>query len=310
MPVKDSRSILLALLSVGLITTWVYHLYDKSNYASITKEIYIKDSIAVAEAVSDSLKRIFTQSLNQLGVEKSSIDSANKTLKGELGQRIQNINKLRADIGDILKKKNITQADLTDARNMIQDLQQKIEAMRSENTSLADERKKLNGILDQLNGEMNSLQKNIQQLTVENNEMSQKINDASIFIASEIKFSAIDVKQDQKEAETAQFKKADKFVVSFTVQNNVTDFQNAEVVIIITDPSGKILKTEVWDSGSFDTKSEGRKAFTRKLKFEYKKSESKKIIFTIQPDNFEKGTYKFNLYHNGIMIGEVGCNLN
>ena len=307
---RDSRSLLLALLSVGLITTWVYHLYDKSNYASRKREVFIKDSTAVAEAVSDSLKRIFTQSLNLLSTEKSGIDSVNNTLKGELGQRIKDINKLRTDIGDILKKKNITQSDLTEARNKIRELEQRIEEFRNENTSLANERKKLDGILAQLNGEMNSLQQSIQQLTVENKEMAQKINDASIFIASEIRFSAFNIRPEQKEIETSLYKKADKFIASFVVQNNVLDFPNAEVVIVITDPSGKTLNTEVWDSGSFDTKTEGKKAFTRKMKFEYNKAEAKRLIFTIQPDVFQKGIYMFSIYHNGIRIGESICRLN
>ena len=46
-------------------------------------------------------------------------------------------------------------------------------------------------ILAQLNGEMNSLQQNMQKVSAENKELTQKINDASIFIASEIKFAAV-----------------------------------------------------------------------------------------------------------------------
>src|SRR5687767_1764790 len=306
---RDNKSILLALLAGGLIITWIYHIYDKSQYSNHTREVFIKDSLAVAEAVSDSLRKYYTNTLDQLGVEKFQIDSTNNLLKGELGQRINEINKLRNEIGTILKRKNLTQADLTEAKTKIDDLQQRIDGLKTENTSLADERAKLNGILNQLNGEMNSLQQNMQKVSAENKELSQKINDASVFIASEIKFAAVDIKGEQRETETNQHKRANKFVTSFIVQNNILDLPSAEVVVVVSDPSGKSLNTEVWDAGSFETKNEGRKIYTRKVRFEYNKGEPKRLIFSLEPDNFEKGTYKLSLYHNGVRIGESSWKL-
>jgi len=306
---RDNKSILLALLAAGLVITWVYHIYDKSQYSNHTREVFVKDSIAVAEAVSDSLRVYYTRTLDQLGVEKLEIDSTNSSLKGELGQRITEINRLRSEIGIILKRKNLTQADLTEAKTKIDDLQMMIDDLKTENSSLSDERTKLNGVLAQLNGEMNSLQQNMQKVSAENRDLAQKINEASVFIASEIKFAAVNVKTDEKESETTQQKKANKLVTSFTVQNNILDLQSAEVVVVITDPSGKSLNTEVWDVGSFETKTDGRKIYTRKVKFEYNKGEAKHLIFSLEPDNFEKGIYKLSLYHNGIRIGESSWKL-
>jgi len=306
---RDNKSFLLALLAAGLVITWVYHIYDKSQYSNHTREVFVKDSIAVAEAVSDSLRIYYTRTLDQLGDEKFEIDSTNSSLKGELGQKITEINKLRSEIGTILKRKNLTQADLTEAKTKIDDLQMRIDDLKTENTSLNDERTKLNGVLTQLNGEMNSLQQNMQKVSAENKELTQKINDASVFIASEIKFAAVSVKADEKESETTQQKKANKFVTSFTVQNNILDLESAEVVVVVTDPSGKSLNTEVWDAGSFETKTDGRKIYTRKVKFEYNKGEAKHLIFSLEPDSFEKGIYKISLYHNGIRIGESSWKL-
>ena len=306
---RDNKSILLAFLAAGLVITWIYHIYDKSQYSNHTREVFVKDSIAVAEAVSDSLRIYYTRALDQLGVEKLQIDSSNSSLKGELGQRVTEINMLRDEIGIILKRKNLSQADLTEAKTKINDLQSRIENMRRENTSLAEERTKLNGVLAQLNGEMNSLQQNMEKVSAENKDLTQKINDASVFIASEIKFAAVNVKADEKESETTQQKKAIKFVTSFAVQNNILDLESAEVIVVITDPSGKSLNTQVWDAGSFETKTEGRKIYTLRVKFEYNKGEVKHLIFSLEPNSFEKGTYKLSLYHNGIRIGESSWKL-
>jgi len=63
---RDIKTLLLALLSTGLVATWVYHLYDKTIYTSQKREVYIKDSIAVAEAVRDSLQKIYSSTKNEL----------------------------------------------------------------------------------------------------------------------------------------------------------------------------------------------------------------------------------------------------
>jgi myosin heavy subunit len=301
---KDARSLLLALLSVSLVATWIYHLYDKNQYSRRTREVYIKDSIAVAEAVSDSLRKIFSRTLDQLGAEKLSIDSANTSLKGELGNRLREINRMKDEISVILRRKNLKQADLDEAKAKIKELQGVINSMQGENTVLAEEKVRLNNLLTQLTTEMTALQLTMNKVTAENKELVQTLTEASTFIASELSLTAMYLKSNEREEKTNQVKKADKFVASFAVQNNVASFSNAEVVIVITDPLGKTMTGDVWDSGSFETR-EGRKNFTRKMRFEYNKNESKKLLFSIQPEKFEKGVYKFNLYHNGVMIGET-----
>jgi hypothetical protein len=301
---KDARSLLLALLSVSLVATWIYHLYDKNQYSRRIREVYIKDSIAVAEAVSDSLRKIFTRTLDQLAAEKLSIDSANTSLKGELGNRLREINRMKDEISVILRRKNLKQADLDEAKAKIKELQGVINSMQGENTVLAEEKVRLNNLLTQLTTEMTALQLTMNKVTAENKVLVQTLTEASTFIASELSLTAMYLKSNEREEKTNQVKKADKFVASFAVQNNVASFSNTEVVIVITDPLGKTMTGDVWDSGSFETR-EGRKNFTRKMRFEYNKNESKKLIFSIQPEKFEKGVYKLNLYHNGVMIGET-----
>jgi TolA-binding protein len=306
---NDKRSLLL-LLCAALILTWGYHLYDKSYYSSTTKEIYIRDSSGVAAAVSDSLKKIFTQKLDELSFEKLTIGPASTMLKDESDQQIAEINVLKNEIDLILKRKNLTQSDLNEVNSKIRDLQDKIKFIKHENTLVTEDRKQLIDNLAQLNSRMNSLQQSFQKVNSRKTELPGKINALPLLTASAIKFSTVHLQPDQKEIETKHVKNADKFVASFFVQNKIADIQNAEVIIVVTGPDGRTLNTEVWDAGSFETKTEGRKSFTRKMKFDYNKAEAKKFLFTIQPDVFEKGTYRFSLYHNGIKIGEANWALN
>jgi len=300
---RDNKSLLLALLAAGLIVTWVYHLYDKNQYSNQTREIFVKDTAAVAQAVSDSLRKIYSQMLDQLGVEKIQIDSSYNLPKEEYEQKIFEINKLHLEIGDILKRKALTPGDFNEARTKINDLQEKIIEFKAEDTLLATRLKKPNETFSTQNGEGNALHQTTQKPRTASKEIVQKINDVPVFKASQIKFAAYSVRSDQKETETTEQNKAYKFVSSFIVKNSTADVKNAEIIIVISDPSGKSLNTEVWDAGSFETKVEGKKIYTRKVKFEYNKGEAKHLIFSLEPDSFEKGTYKLSLYHNGIRIG-------
>ena len=300
---RDNKSILLALLAAGLVITWSYHLYDKSQYSNQAKEVFVKDTSAVAKAVSDSLRVFFIHTLDQLDPEKIQVDSLTTTLSDSVWMhKLVAVNQLRLDIRNILEQKDISKEDLNSVKIKIDTLQIRMIELEKEGTILNGENKKPNGALTQLSNEVNTQQNKKEELS-ENRVQSKKSNELSLFVASGIRFAAYKI-QDQKEIETTAHDEANKFISSFTVKNNSTGFQNAEIIIVISDPSGKSVNPEVWDAGSFETKTEGRKVYTRKLLFEYNKGETKRLQFDLEPENFEKGTYKLSLYHNGIRIGE------
>ena len=301
---KDNRTILLGLLSVGLLGTWAYHFYDKNNYVNrLRSQQAANDTITVAGMMKDSLNEVYSKTVSVLDTSSVNMDSI-AALKGELGEKMREIHRLKNDIGGILRKKQVTLADLKDAKALIKDLQLRVANMQDENNSLAEEKSRLNNILDLLNKEMSSLQTAMEKVSTENREMAKAIDDASIFVASEMRIAAMNLRTEEKEEETNSVKKADKFVVSFVVQNYLKDVPGAELVIAISEPTGKIMIGEGWNTGSFDAK-DGKKEYTRKVRFEYIKGEQKRLIFSVQTEKFQKGVYKLNVYHNGVMIGEA-----
>lgn len=304
---RDNKSILLALLAAGLVITWVYHIYDKSQYSNQTREVFVKDSSAVANAVSDSLRGFFIHSLDQLDPGKIRLDSLTRTLPDSVWlKKLVAVNQLRLDIRNILEQKEISKDDLGTVKIKIDTLQLKMIELEKESTLLKAENKKPNVELSQLSNEVNT-QQSKKGKPGEDKIESKKSN--ALFVASGIRFAAYKVQPDQKEIETMQQDEANKFISSFTVKNNNTGFQTAEIIIVVSDPSGKSVNTEVWDAGSFETKNEGRKVYTHKLRFEYNKGETKRLQFALEPENFEKGVYKISLYHNGFRIGQSSWKL-
>ena len=109
--------------------------------------------------------------------------------------------------------------------------------------------------------------------------------------------------------ETNLARKSSKLVISFTLQNNVNDYESADVFIVVTQPDGSVLGNDIWESSSIDTYNGGRKIYSLKMPFEYHKGESKPLLLSMNPDEFMKGTYTLQIYHNGYMIGQVMKNL-
>ena len=296
-------------MSVGLVGTWIYHLYDKNAYSQRRTEVYIKDSIAVAQAVTDSLPRMYSSAITDLGTQLNFSQSSADSLKSQLAGKVQQINNLKAEIAGILGKKGVTKEELGLAREKIAELQGIIDDLKNQNTSIEEEKKRLTSVLDGMTGEITGLQENMKRLDEENKSLNEKVTLGSTFVASEIKLTPVTFKND-KEEETTLAKKANKLIVSFAVQNNVTDYSSTQLYIVITQPDGKVFKNDVWESGTFDTKNETKKEYTQRMHFEYQKGEPKRFQFSMNPDSYQTGTYTMQLYHNGTMIGKTSKTLN
>ena len=303
---RDSKNLLLLLVSVGLMGTWIYHLYDKSRYSNHTAQVLVNDTSATREAVRDSLQRLFAEKTRELDTTRTLTDS----LRGSLDSTMSKVLDLRRQIGDILKNRNATNTDLKKARELIAEYQQQIEEMKAQNTDLETERTRLNGVLTQLNDEMKGLQDNVDKITQQNKELTETINEASTFIPSEMRLSIVTTKSGNKETEVTSAKKADKIIFSFTLQNNIAITASYDVYVVIVQPDNKVLQTDAWGADHFESKSEGEKAYTTKVHFEYNKGERKNFIYTIQPDNFLAGTYTMRVYQNGVALGETAKQLN
>lgn len=296
---KDSRPILMLLLCIGLVSTWIYHLYDKSLY---TRQASNTDPMATA-SIRDSISRLYTDSIARLNGRLANEIGNADSLQSRLETKLAEINRLKLDILSILNKPKVSKQDLVLAKQKVAELQDKIGELNSQNTLIGEEKSQLNIKVQELTQNADSLVLHIRQLSNVNQELVNRISEANVFMASEVKLAAIELTS-SGEQETRKIKKADKFVVSFLVQNNVNSFENAEIAIVIIQPDRKVLQNTKWDSGNFDTKMEGRKSYTRLVKFDYDKNDRRVLIFSLEAGQFLKGTYLLQIWHKGVMIGQ------
>lgn len=307
---KDTRSLLLALLAVGLVATWVYHIYDKASYGRrySVQEAAI-DSAAIASEVRDSLEKEYSKAIINFDAQLDSTITTVDSLQTQLTQKIDEINRLKGEIRHILKSPATTSSQLREARTKMAELEERIDELRNDNSSMEAEKLSLNSRLDQMTGEVSSLEKNMRRLDEENRLLKEKIRQASVFVASALHLAAIEAKG-EKERETTQVKKADKFVTSFILQNNFDSFLSADVYVVVVEPDGTVLQNSAWESGTFNTRKGERKNYTRHIKFDYEKGEQKQLIFSLNTDRFQKGRYTLQVWQDGGLIGESYKTLN
>ena len=120
---KDSRNILLLVVSLCLVGTWVYHLYDKNQYSNQPSTVSVKDSIAAQRSTNDSLRLAYNTVLSQIDSSRSAVDTTTVTT---IPTATNEIDSLRNEIAAILTINNITKEDLRRAEEKIKQLQQRL----------------------------------------------------------------------------------------------------------------------------------------------------------------------------------------
>ena len=295
---SNNKGIIIGVLAAALLGTWGYWLY-KNNQSS--QEITSHETKETAYmSARDSVQMLYNDALSRL----DSITGNNNNLQGQLTDKNTEISKLKSEINSILHKKNATQAELAKAKDLITQLNSKIENLEADNARLTGENQQLTSTNTQLTEEKTTLQQNLQTTTAEKDELASTVDVASTFSASNFQISPIHEKKNGKEKTTTTAKRVDKLVVSFDVENRIAKSGPADMYVIVTAPDGKVISDPSMNSGTFTTRNEGDKTFTSKVSVDYEQGTRKAMSVPIRQNDFQTGDYKIEVYHNGFKVGE------
>jgi hypothetical protein len=293
-------SLLLVLVSFGLLWTWGYRFYNKNELAKIETRAVALDSAAIANNIRDSLQNVYNTTLHELDVQLDSTLANTDSLKNQLDIKLGEFYRLRNEITAILKNRN-SGNDFKVAKQKIGELQNKVQDLRDKTADVENENNKLNTILTQLDNSNNKSGPNTKQ-PVNNNP--EKTNASyQVFTASDLKFSALSV-NNEEETETTSAEQANKLSGSFTVMNFNSQLTGAEMMVVVLQPNGRVYKTSGWESGTFNT-PDGKKVYSYKINFNYSKGEAKRLLFSLKAANLMKGNYTMEIYYNGSMIART-----
>lgn len=299
---KNNKNLVIGLLAAGLLGTWGYFLYDKNKSGEEIKKEQISSVTYMSQR--DSIRTMY----DEAEIRLDSITGANNTLQGEktaLQTSLQKeIEAKRSEIRKILSDKNATKAQLDKAKTMIAELNTQISGLEAEVTRLTGENQELNVANTSLKVEKADLETNLLTTKTEKEDLEKTVDVASTFSASNIQVTPVNEKRSGKEKNTTTAKKVDKLVVSFDVENRIAKSGPADMYIIVTAPDGKVISDPA-GSGILNTRTDGDKTFTARVPIEYVQGKRQNLQFPIKQSDFLTGSYKIEIYHNGLKIGEA-----
>jgi len=299
-PQKDNRKLIYGLLITALVVTWGYIIYDHNQ----TKQIITEKNTeyVTVSSARDSIKAEFDKQADRL----DSLTGNNVQLQGALAEKNSELLKLKSNISSILKKKNASDAELAQAKQMISELNGKIDGyveeinkLKGENQQLTAANQQLTIDKTQLTNEKGELQNSLSKTQAEKANIEDL---ASTLHASNINVAAMHVKGNGKESETSTAKRADLLVISCTLdENRVTASGKKTLYVCVYNPDGTASGTE----GTFKQRDGSDKPYTNKVEVNYEQGKPMPVSFNWKPGNkFVTGNYKIEIYHNGFKIGE------
>ena len=330
---KQTKPYLLVLVSVFLIisigllsaTVYLYFYKSNSNFAGIVSEhenkSLSKNNIAVSR---DSLERIYSSAITsydssaynvmpanfvdtaansqQKNSRDSYLDSLNKKT-----QQHQSFDKLRTEIDQILLDKSPS-ADLNVAKIKINELKQLNEGLKNKNITIIKENDRLYSMVKQMsvsnsNPITTKPQYNLAPSLTNNATVTFNANNSTLKVDN-IQLNAYK-STNFIDKETNNTEEADKMIGTVQLKNNGVKTAIAEVMVVVTQPNGKVLQNSNWESGVFNTNT-GKKIYSNKLRFDNNfETTSKKINFALQADAYMPGNYTVELYQNGVLIAKT-----
>lgn len=296
---KDTRNILLLVVSLCLVATWAYHVYDKNKYAQQSPALIQKDSIGEQKAVNDSIRKSFSKVLAQMDTSAG----GNEPQKTAYADKSSEIDSLKNEIYAILNINAITKEDLRRAEEKIQQLKQKLtSAARKQDVQTANQPPAL------VVKTVSAINDTKLKAEIKNNQPNKQETEPALLSAVNISFKAIQT--ETKDQATTKASATAFFSVSCLLQNGTASFTDTELFIVLTDPQGNVVQDDQWQAGMFLTSLNTRIPYSRKSIFNYAKGDSKRVTVTIEPSDFMQGSYSLQIYHNGSRIGKSDLRLN
>ncbi|ATL49517.1 hypothetical protein COR50_21350 [Chitinophaga caeni] len=291
-PSNNKNGIIYGVLIAALLGTWGYMFYSRSQTSQqLNQQELTIDTITTARDELYSQFQATNARIDELISQNTRMDSLVKTKDKE-------IQDMKARISSILGNKNATQAELAEARRLIEQYKSNIESYTATIERLEGEKIVLTGERDVARKERDSVQ------TLKE-DLDKKIDLGSVLHASNIKLTPLRLKG-SKEIETSKAKKADMMRVTFDLdENRIAPTGDKEIYVAITAPDGTPLAVEALGSGKFTLEDGTEKLYTVKQTIAYTQGEKAAVKMDWkQNSDFKVGDYNVEIYHDGFKIGQ------
>ena len=298
------KSKLIVVLSALVLSLSGFLLYDSLNNELSQAEIQ--------EQFSD-LKSDYEFIQKDLEVAVNDVNFSNKEIIAQ-----------KKRIETLLKKNNISQEELMEAKRIMRNISQtfiknyqnKVIILNNQVTTLDTEKQKLKEENEKVTTEVVVLKDKVSELDrkIENEKVISKKKDELINYASKLSLSnfmlrSFKVRNSGKEVETDKASRIDRIKFSFDINENILSKDGQKVLyMLIKKPSGEIATFSNKTSGVFNYNNR-KMLYSDKTTLNYQKGQDQKLEFVWDNEDFSRGDYIMEVYeqmpNNTVMIGKV-----
>ena len=227
-------------------------------------------------------------------------------------------------IESLLKKNNISQEELMEAKKIMRNISQtfiknyqnKLIVLNNQVTTLDTEKQKLREENEKVTTEVVVLKDKVSELDrkIENEKVISKKKDELINYASKLSLSnfilrSFKVRNSGKEVETDKASRIDRIKFSFDINENILSKDGQKVLyMLIKKPSGEIATFSNKTSGVFNYNNR-KMLYSDKTTLNYQNGKDQKLEFVWDNEDFSRGDYIMEVYeqmpNNTVMIGKV-----
>ena len=298
------KSKLIVVLSALVLSLSGFLLYDSLNNELSQAEIQ--------EQFSD-LKSDYEFIQKDLEVAVNDVNFSNKEIIAQ-----------KKRIETLLKKNNISQEELMEAKRIMRNISQtfiknyqnKVIILNNQVTTLDTEKQKLKEENEKVTTEVVVLKDKVTELDrkIENEKVISKKKDELINYASKLSLSnfilrSFKVRNSGKEVETDKASRIDRIKFSFDINENILSKDGQKVLyMLIKKPSGEIATFSNKTSGVFNYNNR-KMLYSDKTTLNYQKGQDQKLEFVWDNEDFSRGDYIMEVYEqmptNTVLIGKV-----
>ena len=216
-------------------------------------------------------------------------------------------------IESLLRKNEITEAELNEAKNLMQEISiqilneyaKRVEHLEQDKKHLEDESiafdqkiLSLTQKIDQLEIIKRSINKKYIVEKAESDKKTTLLSYARNLSLSNFNLKSVKVRSSGREVETTKASRIDKIRVSFDINENLLASSEKKILyIVVYRPDGSIATFDNVATGEFSVNGE-KKQYSDKRVVDYVKNKINSVEFEWNSEDFVRGEYRIDVYEN------------
>ena len=298
---KTKIIIVLSVLVIGLSGILLYESLNTKM-----SEIEIRQQFSHLKDEYQQIEKDLDMAINDLEINNQEIIAQ----KEKIEKLIRKSNITEEELNQAKKMmKNLSEVVLKSYKNKVKVLEEQEGGLVKEKESLAQQILKIQKKVEEINESYNKEKRSSKMKEYILRKKEEQINYASRLILSNFILNGFKVRNSGKEIQTDKASRIDRIKVSFDiVPNKLVESGIKKIYTIIKKPSGEIVTFVNQDTGEFIFENK-RMKYSDELKFSYTSGEEKTLEFTWDNEDFERGDYVMEVYEKTkneiVLIGKA-----